>query len=545
MKQIQTGLLVLVLASFAFGSALLSGAVDPDEIRKGNESITAREIRAHVHFLASDLLEGRGNGEAGLEIAAAYIASQFADAGLQPVGEDGTYFQHFDLRRSVLDQPNVLTITTSHGVSEFRFEEDFMSLSFTADTVVTAPVVFAGYGISAPEYNYDDYRNIDVEGKMVLMLSHEPQETDSSSIFRGIRRTRHARLSEKAETAREHGAVGMLVVTDPLNHDSHDVPSVAEAWDIYRPVSQHRMSLASVPRENDMPVVQITLETARDLLAGTGKNLTALQKVIDATLEPRSFAIKDKSVTLQTSVRDALISVKNVAGLVPGKGQETVVIGAHYDHEGKDGEKIYNGADDDASGTTGLLEIAEAFMLNDKRPKRNVLFLAFAAEEKGLHGSKYYAANPLMPLQQTVAMIQMDMIGRNEDTASIPARYRRGLPVVTPEQGRNLVHVIGSTYSPDVRRFSDRANEEVGLNLDYTYDNVQALVKRSDHWHFLEKGIPSLFFFNGFHPDYHQPSDTADKIDVNKLQRVLKLVYLTAWDLATTSELPRYEPPEN
>jgi len=377
MRHSATRILLFVFSISTLSFGLLFGGVDPDEIRKGNESITAREIRAHINFLASDLLEGRGNGERGLEIAAAYMATQFADIGLQPIGDDGTYFQHFDLRRPVLDQPNLLTLKTADQVSEFHFEEDFMSFSFTADTTVTAPVVFVGYGISAPEYSYDDYEGIDVENKIVLMLSHEPQETDSSSIFRGARRTRHSRLSEKAETAQEHGAVGMLVVTDPLNHDSYDVPALAEAWDTDRPVSQHRMSLASVPRENTIPVVQIALEAAQEFLAGTGQHLPALQGIIDATLKPQSFAIKNKSVTLQTSVQDELIRVKNVVGLVKGTSSETVIIGAHYDHEGKDGEKIYNGADDDASGTTGLIEIAEAFMLNDKQPKRNILFLAF------------------------------------------------------------------------------------------------------------------------------------------------------------------------
>lgn len=183
-------------------------------------------------------------------------------------------------------------------------------------------------------------------------------------------------------------------------------------------------------------------------------------------------------------------------------------------------------------------------MLNEKKPQRNVVFVAFAAEEKGLLGSKYYVEHPLVPLDRTIAMIQMDMIGRNEDTESMPPRRRRGLPVVKATESENKIHVIGTSYSADMKMIAQRNIRQTGLELDFGYDNVRNLVERSDQWPFLEKGIPSIFYFTGFHPDYHTPADTPDKIDLEKMKRVLNLVYMTAWDLANTKDKPTHRAPE-
>lgn len=542
---INLGTLVPVITVLFF--RLPFGDADRSEAQKGLESITAREISAHIEFLASDLLEGRGNGDRGLEIAAEYIAAQFEDAGVEPAGDNGTYFQEFGLVHKKLSEPNILQLKTRERTSTrstaFEFGQDFIPFGFTANKKVVASIIFVGYGITAPEYRYDDYKGVDVEGKVVLMFRHEPQERDSSSVFNGRGFTNHSGFRRKARNAQQHGAAGMILVTDPLNHESYNVTPIDQAWPENPPARKKFLFLSGPENALEIAAVHVTMDVANDLLAGTGKELKEIQETIDDKFQPNSFAITNKTVLLQTSVSTELIKVRNVVGKIEGSSSETIVIGAHYDHDGKDGEAIYNGADDNASGVTGLLEIAEAFMANNNKPKRTLLFIAFAAEEKELLGSEYYVSHPVIPWDSTVAMIAMDMIGRNEDTASMSEQSRAGFPVVTAEESENSLYVIGTTFSKDMKKITDEANQGIGFDLRYGYDNVQNSVRRSDSWSFLDKGIPALYYSTGLHPDYHRPSDTSDKINTAKTEKVIKLVYLTSWNLANIPEKPKYEPP--
>ena len=548
MKKTVLTILTLCCACILTPRSFLFGSTGPDQLKQGLASVTAREIRAHINFLASEHFGGRGNGDPGLELAAEYIATQFEDAGLEPIGDNGTYFQAFDLMYRKLEEPNLLEVTEQRfGAklsTDYRLGVDFMPFGFTANKKVTAPLVFAGYGITAPEHKYNDYKGIDVNGKIVLVLRHEPQEKDTSSVFNGDRWTKYADWEEKALTAQKHGAVGMLMVTDPNNHDTFSVGPIEQIWP-ENPSARHKRLALPDPEENiTIPAAHITMTVAEELLAGTGQNLGKIQQSIDATLKAKPFSVRDKIVTIQSTVREEIVTVRNVVGMVKGSGNQAILIGAHYDHDGLDSDRIYYGADDDASGTVGLLELSEAFMLSSERPERSIILMAFAAEEKGLLGSKYYVDHPLIPLSQTVAMIQMDMIGRNEDTASMSARQRRGVPVINAEESKNTLHAIGTTYSSDMKEISERNNLQIGLDVDYTYDNVQQLVQRSDQWPFLQKEVPAIFYTTGFHSDYHTPEDTPDKIDAEKMEKVLKLVYLTAWDLANGEDNPQYKKPE-
>ncbi len=537
--------LVITVLVFA-GSSFLSASTGPDLTTAAVQSITSHEIKAHLDFLASDLLQGRGNGDRGLEIAAEYIAAQFRAAGLESAAGD-SYFQPFDLIERKLNGVNRLELTTTKGsatvTTDYEFGQDFMSFSFTANKNVVAPIVFAGYGITAPEHKYDDYRSIDVKNKIVLLLRHEPQEQDSSSVFDGVATTEHAQFMVKARNAQEHGALAILVVTDPVNHESYEVFTKEQIWPENQPTRLKTMQLAGAGDNIGIPALHISMQVARDILAGTGKDLSAIQREIDASLKPNSFPVENRTITVQTKVRTETSTVRNVVGLLRGKTDEAIVIGAHYDHDGRVGDEIYNGADDNATGVTALFEVAEAFLSTGGQPERSVVFVAFAAEEKGLYGSKYYVEHPLHPLDQTVAMVQMDMIGRNEDTHSLTDTQRGGQLLVTAEQSKNSLHAIGTTYSSDMKVFSERNNRDIGMEIHYLYDNVQNMVKRSDQWHFIEKGIPAIFYTTGSHPDYHTPSDTADKINIEKMKKVIALIYLTACDLANNPEKPSYMPP--
>ena len=528
-----TGNNFIKIYRFVLIGVLLAGAGFAQQ-GGGVASITEHEISAHINYLASDLLEGREAGEKSETYAAAYIAAQFADAGLQPVGDDNSYFQNFQLTYSDLGEANFIELSSNNNGANitrfFQMNDDFFIFPFSASQKVVAPLAFAGYGITAPELGYDDYKNIDVRGKIVLVMRHEPQERDSTSVFDGRAFTKYAGFEEKAKTAQKHGAVGMLLVNDTGNHRDDRIPGWLKSWP---KLSDEKM---------DIPCAWITSELANTILSGSGKTVDEWQMEIDRTVKPKSFIINNQTVTFQTQLTEKKVDVKNVVGLLKGETDETVVVGAHYDHEGRRDEDIYNGADDNASGTTGLLELAEAFG-NGTKPQRSMLFIAFTAEEKGLIGSRYYVEHPLVPLKNTKAMVNLDMIGRNEDTASMSERARRGFRTVTAEESKNSLYVIGTSRSAGMKSVADNANKNYGLELLYDYDDAQGVIRRSDQYPFIEKGIPALFFSTGAHPDYHKPTDTADKIDIPKMTKVVQLVYETTNALANNADIPVLDEP--
>jgi Zn-dependent M28 family amino/carboxypeptidase len=264
-------------------------------------------------------------------------------------------------------------------------------------------------------------------------------------------------------------------------------------------------------------------------------------------LKPASLPL-ERTASIQTRYERRKLQGRNVIGIIPGSDarlrEECILIGAHHDHMGtSDSQEIYYGADDDASGTTGLLELAEAFQSGPLRPRRSIVLAAWGAEELGLLGSKHYALNPVFPLNKTIAMIQLDMIGRNEQRPGDPAN---GEPEEKAENNTNTVSIAGSAYSPELKQWFETCNRRTGLTLRYRYDSGQEnLLKRSDHWCFLKAGIPSVFLFTGFHPDYHRPSDTADKINYDKMERILRLLYLSTWELADQTSPPHFQVPKS
>lgn len=481
----------------------------------GEKAITPDIIRKDIFYLASDSLRGRNTPSPELDIAANYIASEFKSFGLQPV--NGSYFQNINLAIVNLGEDNHLIISKDGKETSFKIKDEFTPFEITADNEVNAPIIFAGYGITAPEYNYDDYANIDVKGKIVFVLRHEPGEEDSSSVFMGKKMTDFAQLSTKAKIAIEHGAVGMLLATDPLNHNSltpRGFPWPSLSKNI--PEDALPMSL-SMEEEKKIPVVQVGEEVI-NLLFGSVDSLKNIQSEIDNHLKPKSFDFTGITTSLKTTTKVKYFLAKNVVGFLEGGDStlrnEVVIIGAHYDHVGykkihdDTTDYIYNGADDNASGTTGVLAIAAGFAAMSQKPRRSVLLITFAGEEKGMFGSQAYVEQPLFPLNNTVAMLNLDMIGRNsEDT----------------------VYIIGAPRSPDIAKITEEENRSIGFTLLLTQEKYFG---GSDHVSFYKKKIPVLFYHSGEHADYHKVTDHAELINAYKVTKVARLAFRTAWRIA-------------
>ena len=462
-----------------------------------------------VKFLASDALQGRGNGSPELDKAAAYIADEFRRVGLQPAGDNKSYFQSFEITTgATLGAKNELRIA---GLA-LKIDDDFVPIAFSDTAQFDGPLVFAGYGITAPEYKYDDYAGIDAANKIVVAFSHEPQEIDPKSIFAGTDFTPYASYVNKAINARLHGAKGIIFITDPT-HDYDDLGSAArreEASDIGIPaVLAQRRYLSEAFRKG-------------------GKDIAELQKAIDKDLTSQSFELANLRGHIATEVIRTRKTVRNVMAALPGSDaklkEQWIVIGAHYDHLGLGGAdslapsqigQVHHGADDNASGTAGVLELARVAAANKAAWKRSVLFMAFAGEEAGLLGSSYFVNHPTVPVGAMDAMLNMDMIGRVRD---------------------DRLYVGGIGTSTSLKPALDAFTNGSGLNISFTESGYGA----SDQTSFNVKRVPVLFFFSGVHTDYHKPSDTADKINTAGAVKVLSLVYQVADRLASEPQKLTY-----
>jgi hypothetical protein len=519
--------------------ALAQSGVD-QRIAAGFNAISEKNLRADLTFLASDALEGRMSLQRGSEVAIQFIAAEFAKAGLKPMVGD-SYLQEVELIEYRAD-PRRMRITLRRGGLEeqFGYVKDFIG-SFPRETTVNAPVVFVGYGITAPEFGYDDYQGIDAKGKIVLVFDHEPQENDPKSVFNGMGNTRHANSRLKVLNAQRHGAVGVLLVSEPNRKHPSNQERLARIPGILDRITRNAQQ-ALADSETRIPLLTVSDALAARLLEPAGKKPGELQSAIDATLRSHSQALADAQVEMRIVNAEHRRAVShNVIGLVEGSDpalrDETIVFSGHYDHDGIREGKIYYGADDNGSGTVGVIELARAFARNPAKPKRSLLFAVFAAEERGLLGSYYYVARPLRPIDKTRAVINFDMIGRNEASST----QTDGLIEIAADTSNEL-NLIGVINSPDYRAVVERENAKIGLKLNYKWDNDAALniFQRSDQFPFALRDIPAIWWFTGFHPDYHQPTDTVDRINFAKMEKILKLAYLSGWAFADGASAPRF-----
>ncbi len=525
----------------------------PSSVRSGQKTgldrISEADLRADLGFLASGALQGRMSLQPGDDAAIEWIAAEFAKAGLRPAAVDGqgraSFLQSVPL---VEYRPNRAenSITLHVGTKSRRWRAPDVVGAYRDDIDLTAPVVFAGYGISAPGLGYDDYRGVDARGKIVIAFEHEPQENDPHSRFYGTGNTRFATNRVKALTAQAHGATALLVMAEPNRRHPSNLERIARIGGSAARVPA--LPAQALPDDDlRIPVLSVSDAVGNEVLAGAGMTPKLLQAAIDEDLSPQSRPLPDAQVRLhlQNTVRSRGAS-QNVVGLLPGSdpklSAETVIISAHHDHDGHDAQQIWHGADDNGSGTVGVVALARAFTANRVKPKRSILFVVFAGEERGLLGSYYMAAHPLRPLSTTRAMINFDMIGRNEE----PSVQTNGL-VEIPKDTTNRLNLIGAGYSPNFDETVRAANQSVGLTLDDRFDRENALnvFFRSDQFPFVLKDIPAFWFFTGFHPDYHQSTDTADKINYAKMANIIRLAYLSAWRFADDATVPAFvaDPP--
>ncbi|MDI6766076.1 MAG: M28 family peptidase [Bacteroidota bacterium] len=508
---ISRNLFLITLSLFVFSCAHL-GFINPSSI--ADEIITPELLKKHIYTLASDSMKGRNTPSPELDSAANYIAGVFKSSGLQTV--NGSYFQKVGLGIISLGEDNHLKIFKDGGEISFKIKTEFTPFDITGNQEVNAPIVFVGYGITAPIYEYDDYKDIDVRGKVVFILKHEPGEDDSASIFKGTDETEYSNLSEKVKNAIAHGAVGVLVVTDPLNHTS--LTPRGFPWpSLSKTLPKDALPMVLIDEtEKRIPVVQIGEEVISKLL-GSVDELKNIQSKIDSTLQPHSFVVENATVSLKTSITVEDKSSQNVIGYIEGTDSklkdEVLVIGGHYDHVGymkqhaDTVDYIFNGADDNASGTSAVMAVAQAFGAITQKPKRSVLFIAFTGEEKGLTGSRSYVNKPLFPLDQTVAMLNIDMVGRN---------------------GIDSLYMVSEAISPDLAQINEEENKEIG----FTLIDEEKLPGGSDHMSFQKKNIPFLFYHSGLHSDLHKVSDSPEKINTEKTAKAARLVFRTAWRIA-------------
>jgi hypothetical protein len=508
-------------------TASLSGQQLSKAIQQGADLIRTDDLKGDIYFLASKDMAGRDSGSLQDHIATDYIASEFLRLGLKPMGDNGTFFQKMEILTGRPDpQQTTLSTTVKGEKRSYTFGEDFtMVRQSIRSASACGEVVFAGYGISAPEFHYDDFSRIDVKGKVALVFLREPQANDASSKWMGTLDSYHAFNWHKIEELRKRGAAAILIVQDRVPRDVKPIPPTAP-----RPTGQPSYALAG--QMWDIPVFLVKRDVADQLLAPSGKHADELQSTIDRSLQPQSFDVKQSSACLAKSYTDvASREGRNVVALLEGTDPnlkaQTIILTAHHDHMGEANGHIYYGADDNASGVAGLLSVARAMTQTKVRPRRSVLFLAYDAEERIFLGSYFYVTHPVVPLNQTVATLNLDMIGRNEDDANWPTPADRNV---------NMVNVLGTRYNPVLRHVIDQENRQEGLKLDYKMDRVDpdSLWSRSDHFWFATLHIPQVEFQTGLHPDYHTENDTWDRINYPKLTKIARLVYLSVAELANS-----------
>lgn len=521
-------------------------AQDPDPA-PGVESIRAADLEADVRFLAGDSLRGRLTDTPGNRVAADFIASRFARLGLAPAGSDGTHFHRFDLLTTALGPDNALQVA-GLGESGFELGEAFHPDPASASATAAGVVVFVGFGIDAPTLDHDDYRTADLAGAVALMLNHEPGEFRPDSPFDGTFRSEESRLVRKVLAAQARGASAVLVAPDVHNHAGGGPARPMSAMWPVRPPRVPRYQLASRVEAVNIPVVHVSGELAERIAESAGQSFDELAEAAERSGGVAAVPLAGPLVEVTASVRRTTVPNRNVVGLIEGadaeRRDEWIVIGAHYDHDGADGSVVYNGADDDASGVAGLIEIAEAYRAAARggdRPRRSILLAAWNSEEQGLLGAWAYTEAPLHPLARTVAVVNMDMIGRDEEVPRVGGARFRGLEPQSAADNRNAVNVLGYSRSPDLRRAVERANRATGLDVRFRYDDSASnLLRRSDQWPFLHRGVPAIFVHTGLHPDYHTERDTPDKLRYDKMARIVRMVHQLSWDLAEAPDRPAY-----
>lgn len=493
-----------------------------------SEQIELR-LKNSVTFLASDELQGRGLDGPGIDRAADYIADQFREIGLETKHYAGTPFHTFQIgNRYDVGAENRLAFQTPDGKrKELTVKVDFTPLSLSGSGKLDLALSFVGYGITSPKHKYDDYAGLDVKGQAVIVLRNEPQKNDTKSPFDGKQMTEFSLMSHKVTNAIQHGAAAIILVTDQATASgSADRADAAAKVD---PLMDVQSKTTAGNRQ--IPVVHCRREFIAPLIATmAGADLMKLEAGIDEDLKPRSMLLTGCRVTGEISLTRNGKTLKNVVGVLPGMGiraNETIVVGAHYDHLGfgstgslsfSASKEIHNGADDNGSGTASLIEVARELKLrNELQPlPRRVVFIAFTAEESGLVGSQRYVQDPLVPVKDTIAMLNMDMVGRLRNEKLI---------------------IYGTGTATEFTPLIDRLAEKSKFNLVKHPGGMGP----SDHASFYQRSIPVLHFFTGLHKEYHRPADDSPLLNIAGMRKVSQMVVEAVEEIAKADARPSYQ----
>ena len=502
---------------FLFLLVGISALAQQDNVQlKYAETITAKDLRSRLEVIASDEFEGRETGQPGQKKAAKYIQERFEEFGYKPIEKLGGYQQEFKLQLTYPD-----TVKLIVGEDTLKFLKDMYYFPGFGDMLLQAKdLMYLGYGID--DEKYSDYKGQDVTGRVLMISGDEPVNKKGISYLTDTEDFSDWTVdwTKKIDLAREKKAKALLVIDDNFT------TSVTQFG---RYIKRPNLELGDEPSEkSDIPLIYISSKMANKILKGAG--IKGTHQKLEKNINKKGKSVSEQlnvAVTIDVKKNREELTSENVLAYLPGteKPQELLVVTSHYDHLGKKGDKIFNGADDDGSGTTTLLELAEAFSIAAKEgngPKRSILFMTVSGEEKGLLGSEFYTDNPVFPLENTVANLNIDMVGRIDENHAPDSNY---------------VYIIGSDkLSTELHALSEKVNKTyTGIEFDYTYNDENdpnRFYYRSDHYNFAKNQIPVIFYFTGVHEDYHQPTDTVEKIMFQKTENIARLVFHTAWEIA-------------
>ncbi len=541
---------LLLFVILLWVSTPLFAQINP--LEEGLDAISTNAVKGQLEFLSSDWMEGRETGEKGCFMAADYIASMFKVYGIAPAGDMErlqpsrtgwmrgeapktyqTFFQNiYMLQTETGDNHNLSIITTDKNSTtkmSFAYKVDFGISDAKVSVDNEAGVVFAGYGFQDEKSGYNDFENIDIKGKYVLLLRGYPGSDDTLSEgykkFKPVdRRIEYDRYRSSMEYLRNSGALGVLEVragTSLLSGWAANYPfrfnnDIYEG-DVQLRSPRKRVSLIEDTLSGSFVQIIITTRTANELLKGSGFSVKEFEQKAASKPEPLSRELKNKRIRLQVNLNSKIIRTQNVVGIVEGEDpSKIIVVGGHYDHLGKINGYIYNGSDDNASGTVGVLSLAKAISAAGVKPKYSIVFAAWTGEEEGLLGSNYFVDHNPIANSKIIANLNYDMISRNMDDDSLGIK-------------------CSMSYTKAYKQLEEITNDfntKYNLGLDIRFRASDRPGGGSDHAPFAEKDIPIFYFMAGFHPDYHQPGDHVEKANIDLMTKIIKLGFLNVWTIA-------------
>lgn len=533
------------------------------EIEKGLEAISLDAVKGQLEFLASDWTEGRAVGTKGEYISGDYIASMFQVYGVKPFGDEEintlsrremmaglrpetgkSYFQSFSLIQYEPGEEQFFSVITKGINSEksvdFGYKTDFNVRTGSVAQSAKASVVFVGYGFANDEKGYNDFKKVSLSGKIAVVLAGFPGHKDTSSVAykKFAPEGRYARYyleRNKIQQLEKAGAIAIIQINPDANPmiswaQNQIYPVKGRHYEADKPLGSYYNTAMAMPTDtltSNIPVFTVTPRLANEIISGTDVNFAEFEKTAAEKMVPASKDLTGKIIAFKTTVKSEIVKARNVLGYIEGeKKDEFIVVGGHYDHLGKYDGYIWNGADDNASGTVGVMTIAKAFMATGKKPEKSIIFAAWTGEEKGLFGSKYFVQEAQKNNLNVVLNLNYDMIGRDRENDSL----------------KNMAGMVYTKANNGIAETTKKNIADYNINLDLSYSPSEKPSGGSDHAPFAEAGIPIFYFMAAMHPDYHQPSDELSKINWEKMTNIIRLGFLNTWEFANSDEFLQTSP---